>query len=146
LVPTSANYQLWFWKYSPIFLFLIGKICGLFFTFGPFGAIFWVWVRFKNFFRTINFGFGSTALTFGFKFGHILGLFCTFLGPLGQYFGPLGLFLESGFSGSKTFLEPNSVVNQLWFWKYSPIFWLLLWPTLGPFCPFWAFGAIFVFN
>ena len=49
---------------------------------------------------------------FVFKCSHILGLFCTFLGPLGLFFGPLGLFLESG-SGSKTFLKPTYVVNQL---------------------------------
>ena len=65
----------------------------------------------------INFGFGSTSLTFCFKFRHILGLFCTFLGPFGLFFVPLGLFLEFG-SGSKTFLEPTYVVNKLWFWKY----------------------------
>ena len=92
---------------------------------------------------TINFGFGSTALTFCFKFGHILGLFCTFLGPLGLFFGPLGLFLESG-SGSKTFLEPTYVVNQLWFWKYSPIFLLLLRPNLGPFLPFLGLWGLFL--
>ena len=33
--------------------------------------------------KTINFGFGSTALTFCFKFGYILGPFCIFLGHLG---------------------------------------------------------------
>ena len=94
---------------------------------------------------TINFGFGSTALTFCFKFGHILGLFCTFLGPLGLFFGPLGLFLESG-SGSKTFLEPTYVVNQLWFWKYSPIFLFLIQPHFGPLLHFFgSFEADFFF-
>ena len=33
----------------------------------------------------------------------------------------MGLFLGSG-SGSKKFVEPTYVDNQLWFWMYSPIF------------------------
>ena len=48
---------------------------------------------------------------------------------LWRYFFVLwGLFLELG-SGSKMFLEPTYVVNQLWSWKYSPIFLLLLRPN-----------------
>ena len=39
-----------------------------------------------------------------FQFDHIWGLLCTFLGPSGLLFGPLGLFLWSG-SGSRPFLE-----------------------------------------
>ena len=63
--------------------------------------------------------------------------FCTFLGPL------VGLFLESG-SGSKTLLELTYAVNQLWFWKYSPIFLLLHRPNLGPFIAlFGPLGVIF---
>ena len=92
---------------------------------------------------TINFGFGCTALTFCFKFGHILGLFCTFFGPFGLFFGLFGLFLELG-SGSKTFLEHTYVVNQLCFWKYSPIFLLLLRPNLGPFLPFLGLWWLFL--
>ena len=67
---------------------------------------------------------------------HLLCLIPPCFGPLLHFFlGPLGLFVESG-SGSKSFLEPTYVVNQLWFWKYSPIFLLILRPTLGPFLPF----------
>ena len=81
----------------------------------------------------MNIGFGSTALTFCFKFGHMLGLFCTFLGPLGLVFGPLGLFLESG-SGSE--LEPTYVVNQLWFWSTALSFCFYFLPNFGPFLHF----------
>ena len=44
----------------------------------------------------------------------------------------------------KTFLEPTYVVNQLWFWKYSPIFLLLLRPNLGPFLPFLGLWGLFL--
>ena len=68
-------------------------------------------------------------------------LFRTFLGPLGIFF-PLGLFLGLR-SGSNTFLEPSNVDYQFWFWKYSPIFLILLRPNLGPF--FALFGPLGLF-
>ena len=46
--------------------------------------------------QTINFGFGCTALTFCFKFGHILGLFCTFFGPFGDIFWSFGAIFGVG--------------------------------------------------
>ena len=73
-----------------------------------------------------------------------LGPFLHFFGPFGAiFFGPLGLIVWLG-SGSKTFLEPTYVDNQLWFWKYSHIFLFSIWPHLGPFLHFFGtFGAIF---
>ena len=73
-----------------------------------------------------------------------LGPFLHFFGPFGAiFFGPLGLIVWLG-SGSKTFLEPTYVENQLWFWKYSPIFLFIIWPNLGPFFTFFGpFEAIF---
>ena len=93
--------------------------------------------------KTINFGFGSTALTFCFKFGYILGLFCICLAIWGNFFGSLGLFLESE-SSSKTFSEPTYVVNQLWSWKYSLIFLLLLRLILGQFLLFLGLWGLFL--
>ena len=58
-------------------------------------------------------------------------------------FGPLGLFLGLR-SGSKTFLEPTYIVTQLWLWKYTPIFLLLLQPNLGPFLPFLGLLGLFL--
>ena len=60
LEPTNVDYQFLFWKYSPIFLFLIRPNFGPFCTFWalrgyfflPFGAIFGVKVRLKNIFGT----------------------------------------------------------------------------------------------
>ena len=52
LGPSNVDYQFWFWKYSPIFLFFIGQFLALFALFGLFAAIFGVGVRFKNFFGT----------------------------------------------------------------------------------------------
>ena len=93
---------------------------------------------------TTNFGFGCTAISFCFQFGRIWGLFCTFLGPSGLFFfGPLGLIVWLG-SGSKTFLEPTYVENQLWFWKYSPIFLFIIWPNLGPFLHFLGLSRLFL--
>ena len=108
--------QLWFWKYSPIFLFSISLHFGPLLHFlGLFGAILWsfgaiLWpfetiigggVRFKTNFwnlpmKSINFGFGSTALSFLF-------LIRPNLGPFLHFWGLSGLFLGLG-SGSKTFL------------------------------------------
>ena len=95
LGPTKIDNQLWFWKYSPIFLFIIfphlGPLLHFFgalqFFFGSlglfFGAIFGVGVKFKKHFwsllmLTINFGFGSTALSFCFEFSQIWGHFWAF--------------------------------------------------------------------
>ena len=58
LEPTNVDYQFLFWKYSPIFLFLIRPNFGPFCTFWalrgyffwPVGAIFGVKVRFKHIF------------------------------------------------------------------------------------------------
>ena len=59
LEPTNLDYQFWFWKCSPIFLFLIWPNLGPFLAllgpsglfYLPFMAIFWVEIRFKT-----NFG------------------------------------------------------------------------------------------
>ena len=48
---------------------------------GPVRKLFWDLPM-----STINFGFGCTALTFCFKFCHILGLFCTFFWPFWAIF------------------------------------------------------------
>ena len=53
LDATHVVNQLWFWKYSSIFLLLFRPNLGPFFAlFGPLGAIFGVEVRFKNIFGT----------------------------------------------------------------------------------------------
>ena len=82
----------WFIVWNPIFWLLIWPHLGHFFAlFGPFGAIFGVGARFKNFLGPTNVNnqlcFGSTALSFCFSFGQILGLFCTFLALRGYFWG-----------------------------------------------------------
>ena len=49
LEPTIIDYKFLFWKYNPIFLFLMRPNFGPFCTLGAFGAIFGVEVRFKSF-------------------------------------------------------------------------------------------------
>ena len=50
---TNEVNQLWFWKYCPIFFVFNSAKFGTFFALlRPFGAIFGVGVRFKNFFGT----------------------------------------------------------------------------------------------
>ena len=94
--------------------------------------------------QTINFVFLSTALPVCFQFSNILGLFCTFFGPLGLSFWPFWANLWVGVR-FKTFLEPTYVDNQLWFWKVSLIFSFLIWSNLGPFLNyFWAFRGYFL--
>ena len=102
------------------FCHILGLFCTFFLAllgyFLVFSGCFWSWGQVQKHFWnllmwSINFGFGSTALTFRFKFGLILGLFCTFFWPFwGYFFGLFGRFLELG-SGSKTFLEYTYVVN-----------------------------------
>ena len=53
------------------------------------------------------------------------------LGPFLHFLEPLELLLGL-ISGSKTFLGPSNVNNQLWFCKYSPIFLFLIRPHFGP--------------
>ena len=145
LEPTNVDYQFLFWKYSPIFLFLIRPNFGPFCTFWAlrgyffwsYGAIFGVQVRFKNVFGTYWCRLSIFVLEVQpYLYVFNSGKFLTFLGPL-VFFGQLGLFLGSR-SGSKTFLEPTTVNYQFLFWKYSPIFLFSIWQNLGPFCTFWA--------
>ena len=60
-----------------------------------------------------------------------------------ELLGPLGLSLGLG-SGSKAFLGPTYVENQLWLWNYSPIFLFLFWPQFGSLGLFF-FGALGIF-
>ena len=46
-------------------------------------------------------------------------------------------------SGSKTCLGPTYVDNHLWFWKYSQIFLILIWPHLGPLLHFLGPSELF---
>ena len=93
--------------------------------------------------QTINFCFGSTALSFCFSFDQILGLFCTFWAFRGYFLGSLGLFSGSR-SDSKTFLEPANADYQFLFWKYSPIFLFFIWPNFGPFLHFSGSSGLFL--
>ena len=149
LLPTYIDNQLWFWKYSHIFLFSIWPHLGPFLHFfGPFGAIFWpfgaycvVGVRFKNIFGTYLCRQSTLVLEsqphlFIFNLVKFGAFFELFLGLSGLFFG-LG-------SDSKNLLLPTYIDNQLWFWKYSHIFLFSIWPHLGPFLHFFGpFGAIF---
>ena len=91
LGPSNLEHQLWFWKYSRIFLLLLRPNLGLFSLFGPLGAIFGVEVRFKNIFGTYLCSQSTLVLEvqpylFAFtsaKFGAFFALF----GPLGAIFG-----------------------------------------------------------
>ena len=122
---------------QPNLLFKFGHNWGLFCLFFTLQGYFWGWGQVQTLFcnipiQTINFGFGSTALSFA--------LILSYLGPL---FGPFGAIFGLG-SGSKNFLGPTYLDNQLWFWKYSPNFWFLFGHIWGLFCPFFeTFGAIF---
>ena len=52
LGPDNVDKQLWFWKYNPIFLFLIFPIWRGFPLFGPFRAILGAKVKFNDFTMT----------------------------------------------------------------------------------------------
>ena len=109
--------------------------------FGPFFALFWPFGRFKNFFGTYLCRKSTLVLKVKpylfFNMATFEAFFCTFLILWGYLFGHLGLFLGSG-PGSKIYLEPTYVHQQLWFWKYHPIFSFLIRPNLGPFLLFFG--------
>ena len=106
-------------------------------SFALFGPIFEVEIRFKHTFLE------PTNLDYQFLFrkGEVQPYHFVFiLAKFGAFLGPSGLFLGFG-SGSKLFLGPIYVPNQVWFWKYSPIFLddrYCLWigHILGLFCTF----------
>ena len=85
--------------------------------------------------ETINFGFGSTALSFVFNTFIFEAPSALYLALRSFIFGPLRLFLGSR-SGSNTFLEPTNVYYQFLFWKYSPIFFFLIRPKFWDFLHF----------
>ena len=149
LGPTYVDNQLWFWKYSSIFLFLIrpnfGPLLHFFglsgLSFWPFRAIFGVGVWFKNIFGTNICRQSSLVLEiqlYLFVFDSVkFWSFFVLFGPFGTIFG-LG-------SGSKTFLRLAYIDNQLWFWKYSHIFLFLSQPHSGSFYVFFRPIRLFLF-
>ena len=116
-----------------------GASFALFWPFGdiyfwPFGAIFGVGVRIQNIWRT----YLCSQSTFILEVEAYLFLSWPNLGPLFDFLGLSGLFLGL-WSGSRTFLGPTYVDNQLWFRKYSPNFWFKFGHILDLFCTFfWA--------
>ena len=137
--PTNLYNKFWFWKYSPIFCLNSATIGVFFCHFLTFQDYFWSYCQVQNLFcyiliQKINFGFGSTALSFVFNTFILGASFALFWVLRGYLLGPLGLILGSR-SGSKTFLEPTNVDYQFWFWKYSPIFCLKS-AKIGAFLPF----------
>ena len=123
--------------FSASFALFLGPL-GLFFC--SLGAIVGVGVRFKNIFGTYLCSQSSLVLEVQpYIFAFTSAKFGAFFAVLGLW----GLFWGLR-SGSKTFLEPTYVVNQLWFLKYNHIFFLLLWPFLGPFLPFLGLWGLFL--
>ena len=98
LEPANVDYQFLFWKYSPIFLFLIQPNVGPFCTFwaplgyffGPLGLFLGSRSGSKTFLEPTNIDcqylFGRYSRIFLFLFGQILGLFALF-GLFGAIFG-----------------------------------------------------------
>ena len=91
LESINVDYQFLFWKCSPIFC----KIWDNFALFGPFGAIFLVVVRFRNFFGTYlcrqsTLVFDVQPFHFVFNSDTFGATFALFSGPSGGYF--FGLF------------------------------------------------------
>ena len=100
-------------------VFNLAKFGAFLELFGPFGAIFGVWVRFKNFFGTYLCRHSTLVLEvksylFVFEPATFWPLF-HFFGPFGAIFWPFGsIFLGRG-QVSKTILEPTNVEYQFLF-------------------------------
>ena len=98
LGPTNVYNKFGFWKYSPIFCLNLATI-GVFLPFFcTLQGYFWGWGQVQTLFcnipiQTINFGFGSTALSFALIRPYLGPLF----GPFGAFFWPFGfIFLGRG--------------------------------------------------
>ena len=100
---TNVDYYFWFSKYSSIFLFLIQQLLGPFFTFRALWGHFWSRGQVQILFYTINFGFGSTVLSF------------ILIQPKRPFLGLLGLFFGLG-SCSKLF-QPDYQLSTI---NYQP--------------------------
>ena len=149
-----VNNQLWFWKYSFIFLFYSATFRAFLHFFGPFGAIlfpfgafFEVRVRFKNIFGTYACRQSTLVLEilpYLFIFNSAkFGVFCTFWVFRGYFLAHWSYFWGRC-QVKKHFLEPTYVNNQLWFWKYSTIFLFRIQPNLGPFLHFFCLLGLFL--
>ena len=87
--------------------------------------------------------YGSTLSRACFlNFLHLGPLF-NFFWSFGVFFGPFGLFLGKD-QAQEQFVETAYVVNQLWFWKYSPMFLLIIRPYLGRFFVLWGLSGLFL--
>ena len=95
--------------------------------FGTYLCIQSTWVlKVKPFFFVFNFA----------EFRASFALFWAFLGylmVLWAYFMALWDYYSGRCQVQNQFLELTNEVNQLWFWKYSPIFLFLIRPQLGLF-------------
>ena len=131
-----------------LFIFNLVKFGAFFELFGPFGAISWVGVRFKKIIaiylnRQPTLVLEVQPYLFVFNLATFGAFFALFWALWGYFLVFWGLFFESG-SGSKTFLEPTYVVNQLWFWKYNPTFLFLIRLNLGALLHFWGLSGLFL--
>ena len=59
---THIACKLLFWKYIPIFLFIVWPICGLFALFGPAMLSFGVKIKFKNFLGIYSYRLSTLVL------------------------------------------------------------------------------------
>jgi len=132
---------------QPYLLVLFGQIWSLFAIFGPLGTIFGVGVRFKNFFGTylckkINFGFGSTALSFCINRSHFGPLF-HFFGSFGAIFWPVGAFFGVGVRIKNIFQSLLMLTINFGFGSTPLSFCFEFSQIWGHFWIFWAFWGYF---
>ena len=125
-----------FWKCSPIFLFLIWPNLGSFGTFLAPRSCFWVWGQVKKIFgthlcRQSTFVLEVQSYLFVFNLVTFGASFALFFWPFGAIFWLYGAIFGVGVR-FKNIFGTSYVVNQLWFWKYSPIFFCFYWSHLGP--------------
>ena len=121
-------------KLRPIFVFILTTIGAFFPLFGPFGAIFWLGVKFIKCLGTYLCRQSTLVLEIlPYLFVFTSAKFWAFLHFLGLW----GLFLGLR-SSSKTFLQTTNIDYQFLFWKYSPIFLFLIRQQLGPFLHFFG--------
>ena len=133
---------------SYLFVFNLAKFGAFFALFGPFGALFGVGVRFKNFFGTYLYRQSTLVLEvkpylFVFNLATFGASFVLFW-ALRDYFLVLWAFFWGCDQVQKQFLELTYVVNQLWFWKYSPVFLVFIRPSFGPFLHFLCLSGLFL--
>ena len=115
--PTNTACQLLFWKYSPIFSFLIRPQLVFLVLLGPDLLFLGAGIKFQNFIEIYSYRLSNLVLEVqSYLLNYNFGPFWAFLAIFGPCLAIFGVRVKF-----KTFLKPSYIVYQLLLWKCRPI-------------------------